>query len=755
MLQMVRAPVLFILSASILLIWSSTASAQFIRQKNNKILFSADLMDRDNEKDVTILRDNVQVIMEQNYISCNEAVIQWTKNQVVAVGNVLLKTPKSTIQADKIVYNISEQKGQIYNGVVLSGRILLQGEYIEKTGPDAYSADNAYLTSCTTCPASWSFTAKHFDAEIEGYAYIKSAWLNFVEVPSLYLPYLIVPLKNERQTGVLPPTFELSELNGFAIELPFFWAISRSQDLTLSPKYLSKRGVQLSTEYRYRLSEKSGGEWNLGTLYNDKRTHSTRWFTSYKHYFELPNDYIQRTSLLMASDTDVPEDFPQNFNYRGESALENRVSLTKNFTDFHVSLDASYYVSLLEQNIDRAKESSVHRVPEIRLNLTDRKIFKDHPLFFRFDAQYINFARQGLGYDTPLTLSDPAIPAYQPATTLGVFDPAVDKVRTGQRLDLLPYFYAPYQFFGGSLNITPYAGQRFTQYILGANNDAQNFNSSPFRTYTVTGASFTSEASAIFQGRTSTYRHAIIPEINFQTIEGLKQTDHAFFGTEDQIPYFLQTQPLQDLDLQPGGRGLQFDYEDRIIGQRLVNFGITNKLMRKTSSPFGTRYDQTALFSVYQAYDVIEAKKEDGRPWQDIRTILNVRWGIFDSLSQASYFPYHKVYNFDSRLQMQVTRNNSLWVKYTSYLNVPYEPADVPLNDRFQLITGGASMYSQYGQLSSQFEYDIATEEFKRWNLIGQLIPPGGCWFLELNFFKALDTDNIGGKVNVNFRFGN
>lgn len=731
------------------------------KKAKTKILLNAQFIERDNEKDITILRDNVQVILEQNFISCNEAIILWAKNEVIAVGNVILKTPKSDVQADKLVYNFEDQTGKIFNGVILSGKVLMQSDYIQKTGPDSYKSNSAYLTSCITCPASWSFTAENVDATIEGYAYIKSTWLHIMEVPFIYLPYLILPLKNERQTGLLTPSFEFNPYGRqFAFDFPYFWAISRSQDMTFSLKYFSKSGPQGMWNYRYRLSEKSGGELNTAILRDHQKNNSTRWFGTYSHYLDLPHGYVQRTKLNLTSDLDYPVDFQQQFPYLGYPALDNRVSITKNFKDFHLSVDASYYMSMIEDNFTDGRDASVHRLPEVRFSLTDKKILDNPNMFFRFEAQYINLARQGLGYDSPYTLpSDPSKIGYRPESSTGIFNPTTDKIRTGQRLDMTGTLYAPLRTLHNSIDITPYAMYRYTQYVLGALNEEEGFDFFPRRNYTQLGINTSTEISAIFRSKDSSYRHSIVPAVDFQSITNFYQSNHSFFGSQGQIPYFLQTQPLQDTDLLPTGRGLQFDYEDRIIGRQLMNLSLTNRLVEKTNSPLGTSYKQNVLFSLSQAYDFIEAKNEHGLPWQDIRGLLNVRMGMVDSFTEVFSFPYHKVTNVSSRLRLNVVGTNYFELIYTNYLNVPARPENVNRALRQEAVWLSMGLKNPYLNLTAQLEYSLKDEDrgkpLKRWNLNSEIIPPGRCWSITSTLFQILDTKEIGGTAMLNFKFGN
>ncbi len=752
----------WILFVSFFFLAIPTYAQTILKKEKTKVLLNAQFIERDNEKDITILRDDVQVILEQNFITCHEAIILWAKNEIVAVGNVFLKTPKSDIKADKIIFNFKEETGKIFNGIVVSGQVLMQGDIIDKTGPQTFNADNAYLTSCTTCPSSWSFTADNIDATVEGYAYIKNPWLHIAEVPVLYLPYLVLPLKNDRQTGLLPPSFETTNYTGSSLEMPYFWAISRSQDLTYAARYLEKNGLQSSLNYRYRLSEKSSGELKSYFLRDAKFNpeYKSRWFTTYTHYLELPNDFVQRTTVHLVSDTSYGANF-NHFPFVGESALDSRTSLTKTFSNFQLSLDSSYYSSLIQENIDAGKDTSVHRFPEIRFTLSDQKISEQFNVFFKMNAQYINLARQSLGYDSPYNIS-PTQVGYRPSSATGVFDPSTDFIRTGQRLDLQPIVYAPYRLFSNTIDFTPYIGYRHTQYVLGAVNEAQNFDFFPHRNYLLTGVYTSTEFSAIYKTSNGhSYRHSIVPKIDFQNIPTFSQTDHPFFGSQDQIPYFMQLQPLQDTDLLASGRGLQFDYEDRIIGRRLLNLGLTNRVSAKTDTPSGIKYKQPFLLTLSQAYDFIEAKKgEQARPWQDIRAAMSIRSGALTSFTETFYYPYHKITNINSGVRYNLTQGDFLEVAYSNFLIVPARPEEVRFNSRIDTLAISAGFYRSFIHFFGRVEMvpsKLSSDKdnlFRSWKIISEIIPPGRCWSISTGIEKILNTNNFAFSAMVNFRFG-
>ena len=66
----------------------------------------------------------------------------------------------------------------------------------------------------------------------------------------LAVPYLRFPIGSERLTGFLFPTLSASSKLGTGLTVPYYINIAPDRDATVTPKYYSKRGLQLETEYR-------------------------------------------------------------------------------------------------------------------------------------------------------------------------------------------------------------------------------------------------------------------------------------------------------------------------------------------------------------------------------------------------------------------------------------------------------------------------------------------------------------------------
>src|SRR2546429_187402 len=79
------------------------------------------------------------------------------------------------------------------------------------------------------------------DLEAFRYATNASFWVKSLPIIP-YFPFFAAPIRRERESGFLPPQLGTSARKGFFAEVPFYWAISDSQDATLTLDAYEKRG---------------------------------------------------------------------------------------------------------------------------------------------------------------------------------------------------------------------------------------------------------------------------------------------------------------------------------------------------------------------------------------------------------------------------------------------------------------------------------------------------------------------------------
>lgn len=69
--------------------------------------------------------------------------------------------------------------------------------------------------------------------EIDGYAQLFHSTFDVKNTGIFYSPFMVLPAKTTRQSGLLPPDYGISDKRGFYYTQPYFWAIDESHDMTV------------------------------------------------------------------------------------------------------------------------------------------------------------------------------------------------------------------------------------------------------------------------------------------------------------------------------------------------------------------------------------------------------------------------------------------------------------------------------------------------------------------------------------------
>jgi len=167
--------------------------------------------------------------------------------------------------------------------------------------------------ACADDPA-WYIKGSEFDFDTgadEGVAY--NSVLFFQGVPVFASPWLSFPLSGARRSGILPPTFSLSSSNGFELSVPYYFNIAPNRDLTLTPRLISKRGVQTQASFRY-LSPTYAGSITGEFLPNDRLTRTDRYALYIQHNQNFGNGFGGYIYYNKVSDNTYPEDLSSSVN---------------------------------------------------------------------------------------------------------------------------------------------------------------------------------------------------------------------------------------------------------------------------------------------------------------------------------------------------------------------------------------------------------------------------------------------------------
>lgn len=381
---------------------------------------------------------------------------------VKARGNLLIDVGSDQLTAETGKVDLNRETGTFTNATIIRRQndLHLEGKVIEKTGDLTYHIEDGWIITCKlkgdeTPP--WSFGAKDSKITDGGYAIMKHATFRIKNVPILYTPIMVLPVKRTRQTGFLFPGISSSDRDGFGLSLPFFINLSPSSDMTLYPYYMEKRGLMSGLEFRYVKNQDAKGGLMINYLYDNLSDPSEKEYYTDGNYTHTNKDrywirgkadqeiagWVTRIDLDIVSDRDYLTEFTsgltgfttsndrfldvfgRGFESKTIDERKNTVRILKTWQNMSIE---GQLLGINDLRISKTNPTPLWQLPA--LNYTGLIPIGETMINLDWDANYVNFWRKnGVGahrfdifprLSAPIPLSD-----YLEATAeLGIRDTA-------------------------------------------------------------------------------------------------------------------------------------------------------------------------------------------------------------------------------------------------------------------------------------------------------------------------------------------
>jgi len=428
--------------------------------------------------------------------------------QRLRAGRIIYDQTDATVQADgEVVYDepqlhitgtdgkfwLNENRGELFDTHFLfyerHGRGDARKAYVLEPGIARFK--KVMYTTCSQSSNAWSLRAtKVLLDQNTGMGTAHNAVLNIKDVPVFYIPYISFPIDDRRKTGFLIPSFGSSNNSGFELKTPFYWNIAPNYDATLTPRYLSDRGTQLNTEFRF-LQPKQKGLMRVEYLHHDNLTEENRTRVVVRDDMRFSPNLTANIDYDHVSDSDYLNDLGDSLSLASISYLRRtaQVAYTTNWWQLGAQVDDYQTV---DPTITR-DEQPYQRLPRVL-----------------FDAV------------SPVTPA--GIESHLSAEAVH-FD-AKERV-TADRVDLWPSVSWPYR--GAAFDTTPKLGVRYTAYKLdnqAAGQPAEPTRSTPF--FSLDNTLYLERDFSIIGYQ---YTQTLEPRLFYLYVKGENQQDLPLFDT--------------------------------------------------------------------------------------------------------------------------------------------------------------------------------------------------------------------------------
>lgn len=488
-------------------------------------------------KGTSVFEGNVVIKRGGQELTANRATYNQTSGIVSAQNQLRLRDSDIILDAQQAEWSMTSDEGALIDTEYQLREMHARGKasHVFKQGASQTDLQNATYTTCGKGDNFWNLTATRVNLDhVAAVGTAKDMVVRIKDVPVFYTPYITFPLNDQRKSGFLVPSLGSSTETGFDVQTPYYWNISPGKDATITPRYMSERGVQLNGEYRY-LYEQGFGEVHLGFLKSDDLKNDgddvnpffgeDRKHFSLKHNSDFTSRWSSDIDYNYVSDNAYLEDFGSNLSLASTTHLNRRMNVRYSSDNWRFTGRLQGYQTI----IDAVKP--YQRLPQLLLEgtLPDQAL----GLSYGLRTEYVEFDHDDL----------------------------VD----GRRVDIEPSLSLPLQ--SSAAFIRPRIALKHTQYDLNDNSLALT-DTSPSRTLPIASVD-----SGLFFERDLTisnkgYIHTLEPRAFYLYIPVRDQTD---------IPVF-------DSSLRTFNFGQLFSYDrfsgtDRIGDANQLSLALTSRII--------------------------------------------------------------------------------------------------------------------------------------------------------------------------------
>jgi LPS-assembly protein len=545
----------------------SLLSLPAARDEPVPVFIEADRLEGHNEKEAQA-EGNVQLRRSGQSVFADKLRYDSELQEFEATGNVRFEYQRDILEGDQLKFNLGTERGfmekptftftpvpRTPGGPPGPGSPALTAprpsaldkprqdplearggaERLVFDGPDLYKLKQASYTTCGPGDDDWFIRARELDIDKNrDLGVARGASIVFMDKTIFYTPYISFSLHQQRKSGLLTPHYGTSTSTGTEITVPYYWNIAPNRDATFYPRLMTKRGMQLGSEFRY-LDTNYRGDARFEILPDDRAAGRERYGYFLKHAHTFGNGWTGALNVNRVSDDKYFTDLSTLV------AVTSRVTLPNEGMIARTGAwgDGTYNFSALAQQWQTLQTDPLalltppyNRMPQLTLSAFRQDLLRsDIDLL----SSYVDFQH-------------PTLPS-------------------GKRLLAYPSVSLPLQT--SYAYVAPKLGMHMSHYVVNPNNLGFESRSRALPIFSASGG-LVFERDTTFTG---------LPFI--QTLEPKLFYVYIPFRDQSRIPNFESG--LQDISFATMFTENQFSGNDRIGDANQVTLGVTSRLIHPDS----------------------------------------------------------------------------------------------------------------------------------------------------------------------------
>lgn len=243
-------------------------------QSESQILLQADQVVYDGDNQAVAAIGHVEIVDQGDILMADRVTYAQKTDTVTADGHVSLTDKLGNVAfSDHVVLHDHMRDGALNGFGALIGKSgRLAAASAERVGGSLVIAHYTNYSPCRICNQPgrrrplWQVKSERvvYD-QLAHRIHFTDASVDVLGVPVLYVPFLTEPDPTVKySSGFLTPDVGNATNVGYFVRIPYYFALSPQNDLTLAPQFTTKGGELVESEYRERWE--TSGMWLQGSV---------------------------------------------------------------------------------------------------------------------------------------------------------------------------------------------------------------------------------------------------------------------------------------------------------------------------------------------------------------------------------------------------------------------------------------------------------------------------------------------------------
>lgn len=226
-----------------------------------------------------------------------------------ANGAVRFNDGSDDILAERMTYDVETKKATAYKVKTTVEKGWVYGERARYLDGKVLKIKNGYFTTCELDPPHYWFYSPYMRVNIDESVVAEPVILLVRGVPLFFIPFWFQPLKKERCSGFITPSFGSSSYGGKYIEdMGWYQTLGPHADATIAIDYYTKQGVKSHIDGRWQLFPYGDGTLT-GSYIKEREKGKERWTLKLGNRSRIPGDISVNLYSDIASDNEYSADY--------------------------------------------------------------------------------------------------------------------------------------------------------------------------------------------------------------------------------------------------------------------------------------------------------------------------------------------------------------------------------------------------------------------------------------------------------------